>query len=144
VSGTEHDLLDAAPALLRLDAGPPALVVWPDADGNVPTSPDVMAGYVRWYGHTEWPKGADGNALDGASTTATTRWYIHCVAATEYSAAGLADRVRTALLDVRPTVTGRSCGLVYMEASELTNRSELAGTPTYVRTVVYAMVSVPG
>lgn len=140
----EADLADAGPALLRADLGPPALVVYPDAEGNVPATPDVMASYVRWYSSTEWPKDADGNALDGLSVTATTRWYIHCVGATEYAVAALANRVRVALLNAAPTVTGRSCNMIYMEASELTNRSELAATPTYVRTVVYAMVSVPG
>lgn len=137
----EHDLTDAAPALLHADAG---LTVYPDAEGFVPPTPNINAGYVRWYSSTEWPKDADGNALDGLSVSTTTRWYIHCVAGTEYTAAAVAMRVRTQLLNARPTVAGRSCGLIYMEAAEVTNRSELAGIPTYVRTVVYAMVSVPG
>jgi hypothetical protein len=31
-----------------------------------------------------------------------------------------------------------------MEAAEPTNRSELGGSPLYVRPVVYAMMSAPG
>lgn len=134
----DTDLTDAAPALLRDD---PDLTVYPDGEGFVPSSP--AAPYVRWYSHTEWPKDADGNALDGLSVAATTRWYIHVVATNEYAAAEIAGQVRADLLDARPTVAGRSCGPIYMEASELTNRSELAGTPTYIRTVVYAMNSWP-
>lgn len=140
----EHDLIDAAPALLRLDAGPPALNVYPDADGNVPERPDVLAGYVRWYASTEWPKDGDANALDGLSVTTTTRWYLHCVGGTEYTAAAIAMRVRTALLNARPSVAGRICGMIYQESAEVTNRSELGGAPLYVRPVVYAMVSAPG
>jgi hypothetical protein len=135
----DRDLIDAALTPLRADAG---LTVYPDGEGFVPEKP--TAPYVRVYTSTEWPKEGDANAIDGLSVSTTTRWYVHCVAETEYAAAALAMRVRTALLNVRPTVAGRNCGLIYMEAAEVTNRSELAGTPTYVRTVVYAMVSAPG
>lgn len=133
-------LIDAAPALLRADA---SLMVYPDAEGNVPESP--VAPYVRWYAHVEWPADGEADALDGLSVTTVTRWYLHCVGATEQAAAAVAMRVRAALLNARPnTVTGRTCGLIYMEAAEPTNRSELGSAPLYDRPVVYAMTSVPG
>jgi hypothetical protein len=135
----ERDLMDAGLGLLRADTG---LTSYPDAEGSVPESPAVP--YVRVYVTTEWPKDGDANAIDGLSVSATTRWYCNCVGETEYAAAAIAMRVRTQLLNARPTVTGRNCGLIYMEASEATNRSELGGSPLYVRSVVYAMVSVPG
>lgn len=135
-------LIDAALDRLRADLGPPALAVYPDAEGFVPELP--TAPYVRVYSSTEWPKEADANSLDGLSVSATTRWYIHCVGETEYAAAAIVMRVRAALLNARPTVSGRTCGLIYQESAEVTNRSELGGAPLYVRPVVYAMVSAPG
>lgn len=135
----DRDLIDAAMNLLRADVG---LAVYPDGEGFVPEKP--TAPYVRVYTTTEWPKDGDANALDGLSVSTTTRWYLHCVAETEYAAAAISMRVRTQLLNARPTVTGRNCGLIYQEAAEPVNRSELGGSPLYVRPVVYAMVSAPG
>lgn len=135
----DRDLVDAAMNLLRADAG---LTVYPDAEGFVPELP--AAPYVRVYTHTEWPKEGDANAINGLSVSCTTRWYVHCAGESEYAAAAIAMRVRTQLLNARPTVTGRVCGLIYQEAAEPTNRSELGGLPLYVRPAVYAMVSAPG
>lgn len=137
----EGDLTEAAPALLRLDA---TLAVWPDAEGFVPEALDPLTGYIRWYANTEWPKEGDANALDGLSVTTTTRWYLNCVSATQHGTAALEARARTQLLNQRPTVAGRACGLIYVDAAEPVNRSELGGLPLYVRSVVYAMLSVPG
>lgn len=140
----DRDLIDAALAPLRADATSAGGVyaVYPDAEGFVPERP--TAPYMRVYSHTEWPKEGDANGLDGLSVSATTRWYVHCVGETEYAAAALAMRARTVLLNLRPTITGRTCGLVYMEAAEPTNRSELGASALYDRPVVYAMLSAPG
>lgn len=137
----ERQFADAGLNLLRADTD---LTVYPDAEGFVPAQVDPP--YVRAYTSTGWPKEGDANALDGQSVTATARWYINCVGATEPACQELAGRVRTQLLNASPAVAGRSNGLIYFESDsgEQPQRTELGGSPLYVLTVVYAMLSAPG
>lgn len=132
--------IDAALSLLRAD---PGLVVYPDSEGNVPLAPVVP--YVRVYTSIETPDGHPANSLAGLSSTWVVRWYCHCIGATEYAAAAVAMRVRVALLDQRPVVTGRSCGLIRKEAGPpATSRDESTGISTYDRTDVYRVRTQPG
>lgn len=137
----ERDFADAGLNLLRADTD---LTVYPDEHGFVPPTP--AAPYVRAYTSVGWPKEGDANAIDGLSVTATARWYVNCVGETEPACQELAGRVRTQMLNQRPAVTGRNNGLIYFESDsgEQPQRSELGGTPLYVLTVVYAMLSAPG
>lgn len=97
--------------------------------------------YLRVYTATERPPDAPGNALRGRSATWTTRWYVHHVGATDTAVRALAMQSRTALLDKRPTVTGRACGLIRQEAVQPPQREERTGPLTLDLIVVYRMTS---
>lgn len=97
--------------------------------------------YFRVYTATERPADADGNALSGLSSTWTTRWYVHHVGQNDTAVRALAMQSRTALLDQRPTVLGRSCGLIRQESVAPPQRDEQAGPLVIDLVVVYRMVS---
>jgi hypothetical protein len=120
-------LIDAGLALLRADAG---LVVYPDAEGAVPLSPTPP--YVRVYGAVERTP----DRLDGTSGQMTTRWWCHCVGATEPAALAVAMRVRVALLDQR--VAG---GMVRQEVQPPPTRDESTGTAVYDVVAVYRLIT---
>lgn len=131
--------LDAALDLLRADA---ALTVYPDAQGFTPTDPPPP--YVVVYASIERPADAPGNALAGSSTTWTVRWYCHCVGDGLYAATAVAGRVRSLLLDVVPTITGRVCGPIRQEAgSPPTSRDETTGPQLHDQAVVYRCTTYP-
>lgn len=130
--------IDAAMDRLRADG---SLTVYPDAEGLVPLAPSPP--YVRVYTAIERPADASGNDLGGSSGTWTVRWYCHCVGATEYAAAAVAMRVRSALLDVRPTVAGRACGPIRQDAGQPTTRDESTGIAVYDRVDVYRLTTMP-
>jgi hypothetical protein len=68
------------------------------------------------------------NSSDGKTRVWVARWICHCVGGTAAGARGVAQRVRTALLDVRPTVAGLSCGPIRMEGdSQPPQRDETTG-----------------
>lgn len=132
--------IDAALTLLRADTG---LVVYPDAAGNAPSTPVADQAYVRVYAHIERPYDAAANALAGQSGTWTVRWWCHCAGPNDAAANAVAMRVRAALLDVRPTIAGRLCGLIRQEASQPATRDEDLGPTVIVRTDVYRLTTTP-
>ena len=111
------DLLDQAVAnvglnLLRADT---SLTVF---DGMVPDG--TKPPYVLVYTTLARPSDDAGNAQDGRTRVWIARWICHCVGAGSdaVAARAVAQRVRTQLLDVRPTVAGfdpASVGLIRME-----------------------------
>lgn len=131
--------IDAGLDLLRADA---ALVVYPDTEGNVDIEPSPP--YVRVYSYIERPPDDPANGLDGLSSAWTTRWYCHCIGANESSAAAVAMRVRAALLDVRPTITGRSCDLIKQEAANPPTPDSSTGPTVLDAVVVYRLMTLPG
>lgn len=108
-------------------------------DERIPGS--LPSRYFRVYTATERPPDHDGNALTGLSTTWTTRWYVHHIGQTDTAARALAMQSRTALLDQRPTVTGRNCGLIRQESVQPPQRDEHAGPLVIDLVVVYRMTS---
>jgi hypothetical protein len=108
-------------------------------DERIP--PDQLARYLRVFTAIERPADEPGNTLAGRSSTWTTRWYVHHVAENDTAARALAMQSRTALLDVRPTVAGRSCGLIRQEAAQPPRRMERAGPMAIDLVVVYRMRS---
>lgn len=139
------DLLDK----LHIDAGlgllrAAGLTVYPDPEGNTPAPAGRAQAYVRVYTSIERPVDSPGNSMGGASNTWTVRWYCHCVGPNEYSSAAIAMRVRAALLDQRPTIVGRSCGLIRQADAYPTNRDETTGTPVMDTAVVYRLTTQPG
>lgn len=135
------DLLDLAHinaglALLRADA---SLVVYPDAEGFTPVVPAPK--YVRVYATIERPADAGANALAGASQQWVTRWYCHCVGANEYSALAVQMRVRANLLDVRPVIAGRNCGLIREDQALPPTKDDSTGGTVFDAVVVYRLIT---
>jgi hypothetical protein len=122
--GLDQALTNVALTLLAADLGPPALVVF---DGVVPINTSVNAGYVLVYSYLTRPSEDPDNALDGRTRVWQVRWILHCVGGTAAAARAVAERARTALLDVRPTVTGLSCGLIRLEDTQPPQRDETTG-----------------
>lgn len=128
--------VDAGLALLRAD---PGLTVYPGPDGVTPRTPDRP--YVRVYATVERPAVALGNALRGASTEAVVRWWCHCVADSEPAAVAVAMRVRAALLDQRPVIAGRSCGLIRQAEARPPMRDETTGVQVMDLVQVYRLTT---
>jgi len=133
--------VDAFLDRLRADTGPPALVVYPNTEGFVPTNPTPP--YVRAYITIDRPIENGANSVLGTSGAWTTRCYTHCVGANEYAATAYAMRVRAALLDFRPTIAGRSCGLIRHEAAQPVQRDESTGTLVVDKADVWRFLSTP-
>lgn len=124
-------------ALLRT-SGSPALTVHDGAvpDGGTPP-------YVLVYVHMEHPEGAAGNAVDGISRSAVARFYCHCVGGNAEAARALATRARAALLDVRPVIAGRVCGLIREEQALPPDKDETTGALVMDAIRVYRLRTDP-
>ena len=106
--GLDQLLADAGLNLLRADLGPPALVVF---DGAV-TNPTPAPPYVVVYTTIGHPDDQTMTGLNAIVKRAIVRWTCHCVGASAQSSRAVAQRVRSALLNQRPTVTGMNVGLI--------------------------------
>lgn len=135
----DREHYDAVMSLLRADTGPPALKVYPDAEGLVPTNP--VPPYVRVYFYVERPPDDPMNSVKALSTTWTCRWLIHCVGANEYATIATAMRVNRALQDVRPTIAGRTCGRIRQEGSNPPQRDESTGVLVMDRMDTYRLIT---
>lgn len=129
---------DHANAWLGLLEPEPNLTVY---DGAVPNG--ATAPYVLGYFTGSWPPSSPGNALDGASRELTSRGIFHCVGADQIAARAVAAKVRTRLLDVRPTVSGRTCGLIRQESALDPVRDESTGVLVMDMVTVYRFTSEP-
>ncbi len=123
--GLDQALANAGIALLQADLGPPALVVY---DGVVPNGASADGGYVLVYTTVSRPSDDPDNSADGRTRVWVARWICHCVGTSAGGVRGVAQRVRTALLDVRPTIAGLSPGLIRLEGdSQPPQRDETTG-----------------
>ncbi|MCX5066906.1 hypothetical protein OOJ91_13725 [Micromonospora lupini] len=127
---------DAVLALLQ--AAPGSLKV---LDGAVPK--DGVPPYVLVYFADVDPELPDSRALEGTSERFVLRVYAHCVGENSATTRALGERVRTALLDVVPTVTGRVCWPIRREDGQPPQRNESTGTLIMDRVDVYRLESVP-
>jgi hypothetical protein len=114
----------------------------PVYDGVVPAQ--AARPYVLVYTEISRPRLADGNALDGKSATFLVRWYCHCVGETAAAARAVGMEVRTALLDVRPTIAGRACDMVRQDVVQPPTRDETLGYPVMDEVQVYSLATLPG
>lgn len=134
--------INAALDLLRADTN---LTVYPDPEGLVPLERDRADHYVIVYTSIERPPGLAGasNRLPGRSDTWVVRYYCHCVGPNAYSAAAVAGRVRVALLDVTPTITGRTPKPIKQDGDQPANRDDSTGSPVYDQVVIYRLRTSP-
>lgn len=135
---TINDDAAAMLALLEADNVPPALVV---LDGRVPTG--VVAPYVLVYFSSHMPEQAESQGLDSRSTRRVTRAICHSVGGNAEAARAVAERVQQALLDVAPTITGRSAFPIRHELGEDPRRDESTGGQTHDKLDVYRMETLP-
>jgi hypothetical protein len=63
------------------------------------------------------------------------------VGANEYAAAAVAMRVRAQLLDFRPTIAGRNCGLIRQDSSTPAQRDESTGVLVMDRLDTYRLLT---
>jgi hypothetical protein len=125
-------------ALLDADNASPALNVY---DGKVPDGTDPRTSpYVLVYCYSTDPD------LDftGRSYTFTLNVVAHCVGGNAQAARMVADRVRTALVDVTPAVSGRSCYPIRRTESVPPQRDESTGSTVMDQVDTYVLSSVPG
>lgn len=138
--GRDQAIADVVLALLHADSGPPPLVVY---DGVVGPKPDFDAGYVLVYTTLFRPVDDPGNAQDGVSRVWIAHWTLHCVSSTHKGARAVAERARTVLLDVRPTVTGFTAagtGQIRMDTEPAPpQRDEQIGTPVLDNVQTYRL-----
>jgi len=127
---------DAGLGLLRADA---QLTVYPDPEGLTPFDPEPP--YVRAYVTIERPADAAGNSLAGLSQQWVTRWILHCVGLNEYAALAVAMRARAALLDQRPTIAGRNCGMIREEQYVPPVKDDSTGRQVFDAVCVYRMIT---
>jgi hypothetical protein len=134
--GIDQALVAAGITLLRADT---SLVVCP---GGVP-KPIPNPPYVVVRSYVDWPAAAEGDSLDGVSGSPTVKWYCYCVGGgkdatpetASLAAIAVAERVRTALLNKRPTIAGLDLGIIRQDIG--------AGTPTPNETTgVFVMETV--
>jgi len=138
--GLDQALANAGLDLLRADTG---LTVY---DGVVPNG-TLVAGqavppFVVVYTDLTQPADAasGANTLEGKSRHRTVAWYCHCVGNDAITARAVAQRVRTALIDVRPTVAGipaESVGQISEVQSDPAGKDESLGFPVFSALRVY-------
>lgn len=72
------------------------------------------------------------------------RGYCHCVGDNGVAARGVAQRVRAALLNVRPVISGRECFPIRWKEGNPAQRDETTGVLVVDQMDVYGFTSVPG
>lgn len=123
-------LLAAAPPVS------PALIVH---DGKVPEGAEPP--YALVYITTTTPTGT---SLTNDQDRAVSRAYVHCVGADAKAARAVAGRVDAALLNVKPTITGRVCWPIRDDDSgSPPDRDETTGVLVMDQISVYRLESVP-
>lgn len=133
---------DAVLNLLSAATGSPALVVY---DGFVPngsTPPYVVVYFAFDYPPAE----TDGQSSDLVmnSNRVDCFAYCHSVGTNSIGSRAMAARVRTALLDVAPAVTGRSVFPIRHIENQPAARDESTGVLVVDQVDVYRLSSVPG
>lgn len=112
--------------------------VVPCYDGKVPDEPSIP--YTVIYpsqGDLGWA------SLEGDSTTLDLSFQITAVGLTRAQAGWAADKARVALLDKKPTVTGRACGQILQESSVPIQRDDDVVPPVFYAINQYRLMSVP-
>jgi hypothetical protein len=119
------------------------LTVYPSETGGAATVPnEAPPPFVSVHLAVYRP---NGGRLTTRSTRMVARIYANCVGADDIQARGVSDLVAAALLDVRPTIAGRTCFPIRHETQQQPPREdESAGALLVTLTEIYRLESLPG
>lgn len=133
---------NAVLALLDADNGPPPLVFF---DGFVPagTNPPYVVVYFSFVS-PEPLQDTQTSTLTAVSARIDCFAYCHSVGANGIAARAVSARVRAALLDVTPTVTGRSAFPIRHVDNQPAQRDETTGVLLVDLVDIYRLSTVPG
>lgn len=110
-------------------------------DGVVdPTVPTTYP-YVLVYIDVAWPRDGLGTSLKAQQVTVTTTATVHCAALSAVGARAVAAQVRTSLLNLRPTITGRDCSPIKQDSAEPVARDESTSAAIFDAIAVYSFTS---
>lgn len=128
---------DALLALAR--AAPPVTPALTVYDGAVPdqTQPPYAVAYI----YVETP---DATSMTGASDHIIARMYTHAVGSNAAAARAVAQRLRSGLLDARPTIAGRSVAPIQHEQSQPPERDDSTGVVVMDQLDVWRLDTYPG
>jgi hypothetical protein len=132
------DHADAFVALLDADNTNPPLVVF---KGKVPTGAQPPYACVYFADHD--PEQPDSRPLDGTPQRFVMRAYIHSVGGNETASLAVAQRVRTALLNITPNIAGRICFPIRREDGQPVTGDESTGALVMSKADVYRLESEP-
>lgn len=129
-----------AAAFLSLLRDVDGLRVFPDEQGNTPTATTPLPYVVAWVSvrHDLGP------TIDGRSSRGVATATIHSVGANDTAARITAGRVRGALLDVTPTMTGRRAYPIRHDDGPPARVDESTGRRVVDQVDVYRLESLPG
>lgn len=129
-----------AVAFLSLLRGVSGLRVFPDPEGNTPTATTALPYVVAWIS-VRYDLGA---TIDLRSTRGVATATVHSVGLNDTSARITAGKVRTALLDVVPTMPNRQSYPIRHDDSPPARPDESTGRRVYDQIDVYRLESLPG
>lgn len=109
----------------------------PVYEGVAPDEPATP--YVLVYTQVTWPDKGDGTNFDMVTNQCVTNWITYSVGSTETSARAVANRVRQLLVNVQPTITGRSCGRIQQTGASSPDRDERIGRLVYTLEATYTL-----
>lgn len=135
--------LHADAILALLASAPPAPPFEPLTiyDGALPKNEPVADLYALVYLSMSTP---EGSGLNGVSDRALMTATVHSVGSTAGTARIVAQRVRGALLDVVPTVPGRTCYQIrHADGGGPPQRDETTGVLVMDQVDVYELETVP-
>lgn len=117
-------------------------------DGQVgdPAVPGLGATlpYVLVYATVKWPADGTANALDAQAVTITAEFNCHCVGETAAAARAMQMQVRARLLNQRPVIAGRNCGLIQQDDVQVPARDETTGRLVMDGVSIFSFISAPG
>ncbi|HEX5995674.1 MAG TPA: DUF3168 domain-containing protein [Jiangellales bacterium] len=131
-----------ANAVLGLLRATPNLTVYPAPDSVEQVPDGALPPYVSVYISTRYVLGP---TLEMASARAVTTVTCHCAGGNAIAARAVAQLVSSALLDVVPTIAGRTCFPIRQEPTDSTPRPDESTNRLVMDLIAqYRLETLPG
>ncbi len=111
----------------------------PVYDGEVPSG--ATRPYVLVYMSLQT---SDTSTFVATSDIATVTLYAHCVGETPAAARLVQSAVRSALLNIKPTISGRTCGQIGEDVAFPPDKDNTTGELVMDAVSVYSLTTWPG